>query len=128
MKEGYLYARSHMAIKEYNGLGGAILFAATAVSLTRFYAPKSSADKLSGNQASSHCDGSPLGPNDLPEVRVDASVAGGVNYSAPLDFNHDGTVPDAILPPSALPPSPQQIDLNYNGSTTDAPFSGYNDW
>jgi hypothetical protein len=73
-----------------------------------------------GHAASSHCDGSPLGPNDVAEVRVDGAVAPGGTFSAPLDWNNDLIVPDAVKPPG--------IDLNYNGSTSDAAFSGFDDW
>jgi hypothetical protein len=108
-------------LSESSGLGNDTITGQAAAHLTRWYAPPNTLDIQLGNKvAQSHCDGTPLGPNDIQEIRVDGFETPGGTYSAPLDFNHDLIVPDQILPPG--------IDLNYNGMTGDAPFSGFNDW
>jgi hypothetical protein len=50
---------------------------------------------------------------------VDGAVAAGGTFSAPLDWNNDLIVPDAVNAPG--------VDVNYNGSTSDAAFSGFDD-
>jgi hypothetical protein len=95
-----------------------------AAHLTRWYATPNALDQMlqrtsGGRYAISHCDGSALGLNDVKTVRVDATVAAGGTYSAPLDWNNDFIVPDAVNPPG--------VDLNYNGSTSDTAFSGFDD-
>jgi hypothetical protein len=115
LNEAYPY------LSESIGLGNDTITGQPAAHLTRWYAPPNKLDiQLGAKMASSHCDGTPLGPNDVAEIRVDGSQATTGNYSAPLDFNHDLTVPDAIVSPG--------VDLNYNGNIGDAPFSGFNDW
>jgi hypothetical protein len=104
------------SLSEANGIGtdnGQI-----AAHLTRWYSTPNALDQAIGRFASSHCDGSPLGPNDVPEVRVDGSVASGGTFSGPLDWNNDLII-DAVKPPG--------IDLNYNGIVGDAAFSGFDD-
>jgi hypothetical protein len=68
-----------------------------------------------GHVATSHCDGSSLGPNDVPAIRVD----GPVPATGQLDWNNDFIVPDVVNPPG--------VDVNYNGITGDARFSGFDD-
>jgi hypothetical protein len=115
LNEAYPY------LSESNGLGSDIFTGQPAAHLTRWYAPPNALDIHLGTKvAQSHCDGTQLGSNDIPEIRVDGFQTGGGTYSAPLDFNHDLNVPDPILSPG--------VDLNYNGVTGDAPFSGFNDW
>src|SRR6185437_8029500 len=67
-----------------------------------------------------HCDGTPLGPNDVAAVRVDGAVVPGGTFSGPLDWNNDLVVPDAVSAPG--------VDVNYNGITGDSSFLGFNDW
>jgi hypothetical protein len=93
--------------------------------LTRWYSAPNPLDaqlqaQTGGRYAKSHCDGTPLGPNDVAGVRVDGTVAPGGTYSAPLDWNNDLIAGDDPLKSS--------VDLNYNGSTADSPFSGFDDW
>ncbi len=100
-------------------------FGNTAVHLTRWYSNPNAIDKqlqaTTGNRyARAHCDGTPLTSADVPGVRVNGTVAPGGNFSAPLDWNNDLVAPDAINSPG--------VDINYNGSVGDAPFSGFNDW
>jgi hypothetical protein len=97
----------------------------TAAHLTRWYSKPNTIDTqlqntTGGRYARSHCDGSPLTFADVPGVRVDGTAAGG-NFSAPLDWNNDLVAGDD-------PINPPGIDINYNGSIGDAPFSGFNDW
>jgi hypothetical protein len=118
LNEAYPY------LNEANGVGTDINTQQPAVHLTRWYSTPSALDqalqKASGGRfASSHCDGTPLGPNDVPGVRVDGSVAPGGTFSGPLDWNNDSIVPDAVNPPG--------IDVNYNGITGDPAFSGFDD-
>ena len=69
---------------------------------TRFYAPPNPLDlKLGARLAPRHCDGTPLGPNEPGEVRVDSSP-----LSSQVDWNNDGVVPDAVTSP---------IDIDHNG-------------
>jgi hypothetical protein len=67
---------------------------------TRWYAPPSGLDlQLQNAQgespryASSHCDGTAIGQNEPRLVRVD-----GTTFSAPIDWNNNLTVPDAVEP------------------------------
>jgi hypothetical protein len=96
------------ALSESNGIG-------PAPHQTRWYSTPNALDKKLGNFAMSHCDGSPLGPNDVPAIRVD----GPVPATGQLDWNNDFIVPDVVNPPG--------VDVNYNGITGDAPFSGFGD-
>ncbi|HET7207603.1 MAG TPA: hypothetical protein VFI95_13585 [Terriglobales bacterium] len=118
-------SEAYPSLSESIGLGVDLFTSQPAAHLTRWYSVPNKLDvqlqNTSGHRyAAAHCDGSPLGPNDVPGVRVDGSVASGGTFSAPLDFNNDLTFPDAVLSPG--------IDLNYNGTTADSPFSGFNDW
>jgi hypothetical protein len=96
------------ALSESNGIG-------PAPHQTRWYSTPNALDKKLGNVAMSHCDGSPLGPNDVPAIRVD----GPVPATGQLDWNNDFIVPDVVNPPG--------VDVNYNGITGDTPFSGFDD-
>lgn len=112
-------------LNEAVGVGSDTVTGQTAAHLTRWYSTPNTLDKMlqatsGGRYALSHCDGSPLGPNDVPGVRVDGTVAAGGTFSGPLDWNNDLIAPDAVNAPG--------VDLNYNGSKNDPPFTGYNDW
>jgi hypothetical protein len=112
-------------LSESAGVGTDTVTGQTAAHLTRWYSTPNALDQMQqsmsgGRFALSHCDGTPLGPNDVPEVRVDGTVAPGGTFSGPLDWNNDLTVPDAVNPPG--------VDLNYNGKTNDPAFTGYDDW
>lgn len=112
-------------LNESAGLGLDVYTGQPSTHLTRWYSkPNALDDQLQttggGRYAIMHCDGSPLGPQDVPGVRVDGTLATGGTYSAPLDWNNDLLVPNAIVSPG--------IDINYNGSVGDSPFSGFNDW
>ena len=108
-------------LNESNGVGLDIYSGATAAQFARWYAPPNSLDvklqnTVGGRFASLHCDGTPIGPNEPPAVRVDGSA-----FSAPMDWNNDFIVPDADA----------WQDVNFNGSTSgspDAPFPGFSDW
>jgi hypothetical protein len=111
-------------LSESSGIGTDINTRQEAAHLTRWYSTPNALDQAlqkasGGRYATSHCDGSPLGPNDVPGVRVDGTVAAGGTFSAPLDWNNDLIVPDAVNSPG--------VDVNYNGSTSDAAFSGFDD-
>jgi hypothetical protein len=111
-------------LSESAGIGTDINTRQDAAHLTRWYATPNALDQMlqnssGGRYARSHCDGSALGPNDVPGVRVDGTVTAGGTYSAPLDWNNNFIVPDTVNPPG--------VDLNYNGSTSDAAFSGFDD-
>jgi hypothetical protein len=107
-------------LSESTGIGTDINTRQDAAHLTRWYSTPNALDQMLGHHATSHCDGSALGPNDVPGVRVDGTVAAGGTFSAPLDWNNDLIVPDAVKPPG--------VDVNYNASTSDAAFSGFDDW
>jgi hypothetical protein len=112
-------------LSESLGVGKDIFTGATAAHLTRWYSVPNALDTqlqntTGGRYAKSHCDGSALTSADVPGVRVDGTVAPIGNFSAPLDWNNDQVVPDAIVAPG--------IDLNYNGLLGDPQFSGFNDW
>jgi hypothetical protein len=97
----------------------------SAAHLTRWYSSPNQLDtKLQnttgGRYATRHCDGTPLGPNDVAAVRVDGAVVPGGTFSGPLDWNNDLVVPDAVSAPG--------VDVNYNGITGDSSFLGFNDW
>lgn len=116
---------AYPVLSESNGMGVDLHTQQSAAHLTRWYSTPNALDQIlqkatGGRYASSHCDGSALGPNDVPGVRVDGTVAAGGTYSAPLDWNNDLIVPDTVNSPG--------IDLNYNGNTGDAAFSGFDDW
>jgi hypothetical protein len=80
---------------------------------TRWYSTPNALDQKLGHFATNHCDGSPLAPNELPEVRVDGPLPAG----GPLDWNNNLTIDQANV----------AVDLNFNGITGDAPFSGFDD-
>jgi hypothetical protein len=71
-----------------------------------------------GNFALAHCEGSPLLLNEMPSVRVDGTQAPDGTFSGPLDWNNNLTIHDPI----------SAQDLNHNGSFSDAPFLGLNEW
>ena len=98
----------------------------TAAHLTRWYSNPNTVDQqlqntTGGRYARAHCDGSPLTFADVPGVRVDGTIPAPGPYSTPLDWNNDLVAGDD-------PINPPGIDINYNGSIGDAPFSGFNDW
>jgi hypothetical protein len=103
-----LTSLNETALDESAGIGA-------APHQTRWYSTPNALDRMLGDFAKSHCDGSPLGPNDLPAVRVN----GPVPATGTLDWNNDFIVPDAVKPPG--------IDVNYNGIVGDAAFSGFSD-
>jgi hypothetical protein len=111
---------AYPSLSESTGIGTDINTRQDAAHLARWYSTPNALDQMLGHHATSHCDGSALGPNDVPGVRVDGTVAAGGIFSAPLDWNNDLIVPDAVKPPG--------VDVNYNGSTSDAAFSGFDDW
>jgi hypothetical protein len=113
-----------LPLSESTGLGPDV-FGQPAQHLTRWYASPNAGDLMLHDQAIAHCDGTPLLPNEFPGQpgqmsRVDAFVAPNGNFSSPLDWNNNLTVPDPVRSPG--------IDLNFNGLTNDAPFSGFNEW
>src|SRR5204863_588761 len=57
--------------------------------------------------------------NEKQSVRVDGTLAPGGTFSAPLDWNNDLDAGDDPI---------NGQDLNHNGSFTDPPFLGFNDW
>src|SRR6185312_8350988 len=52
---------------------------------TRWYSRPNATDLQLHNQAKAHCDGSPLGPNEVAGVRVDGTLPA----SFPVDWNND---------------------------------------
>ena len=91
-----------------------------AAHYTRWYAPPNALDNLVGRLAVSHCDGSPLGPNESPAVHVDGNT-----FSAPIDWNNDMVIAGNV----------GTQDVNFNGISGDVPifqgfpvFQGFNDW
>jgi len=112
---------AYPSLSESVGLGPDIYTGQPAAHLTRWYAPVNDLDVKAGNYSKNHCDGTPLGPNDVPEARVNGKVASGGTFAAPLDWNNDFVTPSAVNSPG--------IDLNYDGGAPSAaPFSGFNDW
>jgi hypothetical protein len=89
--------------------------------LSRWYSTPNAANNTLGNFALAHCDGSPLLQNEPPSVRVDGTLPSGAQlpFSAPLDWNNDLIAGDALT---------TGLDLNHNGSFSDPPFLGFNDW
>jgi hypothetical protein len=102
-----LASLSEPALNESAGIG-------SAMHQSRWYSTPNALDKKLAHFASSHCDGSSLGPNDVAEVRVDGSAPPG----GPLDWNNDLVI-DAVNSPG--------VDVNYNGIIGDAAFSGFDD-
>ncbi|MBZ5573874.1 MAG: hypothetical protein LAO09_18570 [Acidobacteriia bacterium] len=94
--------------------------------LTRWYSTPNALDTQlqntsGGRYSTAHCDGTPLGPNEPPSVRVDGTVAPGGTYSAPLDWNNDLVAGDTVISPGE--------DLDHNGTVNgNLPFSGFSDW
>ena len=118
-----LTALNETSLNEGTGIGTDVKTSQPPAHLSRWYSIPNSLDIMlqqttGGRYAKSHCDGSPLGPNDVSEVRDDPTIAG--NLGAGLDWNNDLNVGDTVSPPG--------VDVNYNGFTGDAPFSGFNDW
>src|SRR6266567_2887717 len=119
---------SEAALNESNGIGFDLFFGAQAAHFTRWYAPPNALDIQLQNStgkrfASLHCDGTPIGPNEPPAVRVDGNT-----FSTFIDWNNDLIVPDAVT----------WQDVNFNGSTSGAPdpapppafndMQGFSDW
>ena len=84
---------------------------------TRWYAPaNSNISQTLQNFATSHCDGSPLGPNEQA-VRVDGPYTAAGSYSGWLDWNNN----------LVLDPVNVAGDINFNGNANDASFTGSDD-
>lgn len=120
-----LLNEAYPSLSESLGIGNDIFTGQSAAHLTRWYSNPNAIDKqlqatIGNRYARAHCDGTPLTSADVPGVRVNGTVAPGGNFSAPLDWNNDLVAPDAIKSPG--------VDINYNGSVGDAPFSGFSDW
>jgi hypothetical protein len=86
---------------------------------SRWYVPFGSStldSRLGTTPASRHCDGTPKAATDITPgmIRVDS----GSLVGSPIDWNKNG-VTDPVAPAQ---------DLDYNGSFTVAPFTGFNDW
>jgi len=92
--------------------------------LTRWYSGAGPADNILNDKATAHCDGTPLILNEPAAYRVDGKLGPGGIIPAPLDFNNDLVIPDAI---SAAEGQPQGEDLNHNGVIGDS-FQGFDDW
>jgi hypothetical protein len=111
---------SESGLSEMLGIGSDRFTGSPASHFTRWYAPPNAVDTKLQNTtgtrfASIHCDGSPIGPNEPPAVRVDGS-----SFSTFIDWNNDLIVPDAV----------GWQDVNFNGSTSLSPdpaFPGFND-
>ncbi len=119
-----LPALNEGTLNEGTGIGSDPATNMGAQHLTRWYSTPNALDiKLQnatgGRFAKAHCDGTPLTQADIAEVRVDGAVPSPGPYSGPLDWNNDLTAGDTVN---------GAIDVDYNGSTTNSPFSGYNDW
>ncbi len=116
---------SYPFLSESTGIGNDMFTGLPAAHLTRWYSTPNTLDVFlqnttGGRYATSHCDGTALTAADVPAVRVEGALAPGGTHSAPLDWNNDLIVPDAVLSPG--------IDINYNGIIGDPSFSGFNDW
>jgi len=112
------------SLNESTGIGLDFYTGQQSAHLTRWYSAPNALDTqlqntTGGRYAKSHCDGSPLTSTDVAAVRVEGSAPVG-QFSGPLDWNNDLTAGDAVVAPG--------VDVNYNGITGDAPFSGFNDW
>ena len=111
---------SESALDETSGIGSAAHF-------TRWYGPPNALDQqlqstVGGRYATMHCDGTPI-TDGAQMVRVD-----GTTFGAPIDWNNDLIVPDAVVGYPVVGSGYQ--DVNFNGSTTtsqDAPLNGFND-
>jgi hypothetical protein len=112
------------ALVESTGIGADSMSGMQSTHQTRWYSAPNALDQqlqaltAGGRYAKSHCDGSPLSAADVPAVRVDGTAPVG-HFSGPLDWNNNLVI-DAVLAPG--------VDVNYNGTTGDVPFSGFNDW
>jgi hypothetical protein len=115
------------ALDESKGIGTDIVTGNLPPHLTRWYAQPNQLDsqlnQTSGGRLPTHCDGTPALPTDPPVVRVDGAVFPGGTFSAPLDWNNDGSIEKSQI---------FQEDLNHDGIPHDAirgeKFSGFNDW
>jgi hypothetical protein len=106
------------------GLGSDLFSGANATHFTRWYATPNALDKQFQTSLGSttipgfRCDGSPnTGNTNL--IRVDGTLFPGLSQSANIDWNHNLTFDLG---------SEFSQDINFNGSTTDAAFKGFNDW
>jgi hypothetical protein len=107
-------------LNETVGIGSDIFTALPAAHSTRWYAPPNALDTKVGRFATLHCDGTPIGPNEPPAVRVDGSAI----PTPMIDWNNNFTLPDLTEPVAWQ-------DVNFIGSTLSAPaapFQGFNDW
>jgi hypothetical protein len=111
---------SEQALNEGTGIGTDMYTGLPAEHYTRWYAPPSALDIQLGRAATRHCDGTPR-LDTARMTRVD-----GTTYSAPIDWNNNGSTADAGLT--------QDVNFNNNffntpaGSNVDAPLAGYDDW
>jgi hypothetical protein len=101
------------SLNESAGLGSSLPYQ------TRWFAPfgnnflDKTLSKVGNRAATRHCDGLPKLATDPPTERVDGPSAPG-----PIDWNNDEAIEDSI---------PAQ-DINFNGTTADPMFLGFNDW
>ncbi len=121
---------SETLLNEALGIGFDRFTGLQAAHFTRWYAPPNSLDNtlqstVGGRFATLHCDGTPIGLNEPPAVRVEGStLTEPSGFSGPVDWNNDLIVPDLTEPVAWQ-------DVNFNGSTMgtpDPPFPGFNDW
>ncbi len=111
-------------LNEANGIGYDLSTNAAAAHYSRWFAPPNNLDvqlqtQTGGRYAKRHCDGTPVGPNEPPAVRVEGNT-----FSINFDWNNNLIIPDLIEPVAWQ-------DVNFNGSNSaspDAPFKGFNDW
>ena len=105
------------SLSETTGLGGSPLYAAA------WYAPFGGI----GSAATSHCNGTAVGPLEPAMVRLDGTIFG----SFPIDWNGDGDEIDDpvpfVLDGIGIPQPP---DVNFDGIPNDfsAPLNGFDDW
>ncbi|HET9402066.1 MAG TPA: hypothetical protein VFO34_14055 [Candidatus Acidoferrales bacterium] len=108
---------SESSLNDNTGIGGLVADNGAGPYGTRWYAPLNPLDNiinsLGGRAATRHCDGTAIGPNEIPMVRLDGPPGAG----APLDWNNDGM---QVLNPA--------VDINFNGTVGDPAFTGYDDW
>ncbi len=106
------------SLDESAGIGVDQVTGLPAAHLTRWYSKPNNLDTMLQSTAKAHCDGTPLATAEAAEVRVEGTPAP-VQFPGALDWNNNLIVPDAVLSP---------VDVNFNGSTSDAAFSGLNEW
>ena len=105
-----LPALNEAALSDTTGFG-----IATMPYQARWYVPFGSSilhNALGTSPATRHCDGTPKGSTEM--IRVDAGTLAG----SPVDWNQNGA--------SNAGPFPQ--DLDYNGTSNEPAFLGFDDW